>query len=56
LALDGGIGARVDIGVVVLRLDWGIQLHSPGQLAGERWIHRFRWSNTALSFGVGYPF
>lgn len=56
LGLDGGIGVRVDIGVVVLRLDWGIQLHSPGQPAGERWIHKFKWANTALSFGVGHPF
>ncbi|MDR2912326.1 MAG: BamA/TamA family outer membrane protein [Alistipes sp.] len=56
LGLDGGIGARVDVGVVVLRLDWGIQLHTPGRPAGERWIRDFRWDNTALSFGVGYPF
>ncbi len=58
LALDGGIGARIDIGVVVLRLDWGIQLHSPGMAAGKRWIHqhKFNLKNTALSFGVGHPF
>jgi outer membrane protein assembly factor BamA len=56
LGLDGGIGARIDIGVVILRLDWGIQLHSPGRPVGERWIHNFRLNNTALSFGVGHPF
>jgi outer membrane protein assembly factor BamA len=56
LALDGGIGARIDIGVVILRLDWGIQLHTPGRPVGQRWIHNFRWENTALSFGVGHPF
>jgi outer membrane protein assembly factor BamA len=56
LGFDGGIGARVDIGVVVLRLDWGIQLHTPGRPAGERWIRSFRWADTALSFGVGHPF
>ncbi len=56
LGLDGGVGVRVDIGVVVLRLDWGIQLHTPGAPAGERWIHNFKWANTALSFGVGHPF
>ncbi len=56
LGLDGGIGVRVDIGVVILRLDWGIQLHTPGRPSGERWIHNFKWANTALSFGVGHPF
>ena len=40
----------------VLRLDWGIQLHNPNNPAGERWIHNFKWKNTALNFGVGYPF
>jgi hypothetical protein len=56
LGLDGGVGVRVDIGVVVLRLDWGIQLHTPGAPSGQRWIHNFKWANTALSFGVGHPF
>jgi outer membrane protein assembly factor BamA len=56
LGLDGGVGLRVDIGVAVLRLDWGIQLHTPGRPAGERWIRRFKWADTALSFGVGHPF
>ncbi len=56
LGFDGGVGVRVDLRVVVLRLDWGIQLHDPGRPAGERWIRHFRWGNTALNFGVGYPF
>jgi outer membrane protein assembly factor BamA len=56
LALNTGVGLRVDLRFVVLRLDWGIQLHSPGRPAGERWIHDFKWRNTALNFGVGYPF
>ncbi len=56
LGFDGGVGVRVDIGVVILRLDWGIQLHSPGRPAGERWIRNFKWADTALSFGVGHPF
>jgi outer membrane protein assembly factor BamA len=56
LGLDGGVGVRVDIGVVVLRLDWGLQLHTPGRPSGQRWIRHFKWADTALSFGVGYPF
>ena len=56
LGLNSGIGLRVDITFVILRLDWGVQLHSPNQPAGERWIHNLKWKNTALNFGVGYPF
>ena len=56
LGFNTGLGLRLDIKFVVLRLDWGIQLHNPNNPAGERWIHNFRWSNTARNFGVGYPF
>jgi outer membrane protein assembly factor BamA len=56
LGLNGGIGARIDIGVAILRFDWGIQLHNPGRPAGQRWIRHFLWADTALSFGVGHPF
>lgn len=56
LGFNTGLGLRFDIKFVVLRLDWGIQLHNPNNPAGKRWIHDFRWKNTALNFGVGYPF
>ena len=50
------LGQRFDNNFAVLRLDWGVQLHNPNNPAGERWIHDFKWKNTALNFGVGYPF
>lgn len=56
LGFNTGLGIRLDIKFAVLRLDWGIQLHNPNRPAGERWIHNLRWANTALNFGVGYPF
>lgn len=56
LGFNTGLGIRIDIKLVILRLDWGIQLHDPNRPHGERWIHDFRWKNTALNFGVGYPF
>ena len=56
LGMNTGLGLRVDITFVILRLDWGVQLHSPNKPVGERWIHNLRWENTALNFGVGYPF
>ena len=56
LGFNTGIGIRLDIKFAILRLDWGIQLHNPNKPAGERWIHNFKWKNTSLNFGVGYPF
>lgn len=56
LAFNTGIGLRLDIQFAILRLDWGIRLHDPNQPAGQRWIHDFKWKNTSLNFGVGYPF
>ena len=56
LGFNTGIGLRIDIQFAILRLDWGIQLYSPNRPAGERWIHNFKWNNTSLNFGVGYPF
>ncbi len=31
LGLNTGIGLRYDLGIAVIRLDWGIRLHDPGQ-------------------------
>ena len=57
LGFNTGIGARIDIQFVIIRLDWGIQLHNPNMPVGHRWvIKNFDFSNTALNFGVGYPF
>ena len=56
LGMNTGLGLRIDIQFVILRLDWGIQIHNPNRPVGERWINNFRWKNTALNFGVGYPF
>ncbi|MBP3551082.1 MAG: BamA/TamA family outer membrane protein [Alistipes sp.] len=56
LAFNTGIGIRLDIKFAILRLDWGIQLHNPNNPEGQRWIHNFKWRNTSLNFGVGYPF
>ena len=56
LAFNTGIGIRLDIDFAILRLDWGIQLFNPNNPEGQRWIHNFKWRNTSLNFGVGYPF
>lgn len=56
LGFDAGIGIRLDIKFAILRLDWGIQIHNPNKPDGQRWIHDFKWKNTSINFGVGYPF
>ncbi len=56
LGFNTGLGARFDFNFFVVRVDWGIKLHDPNQPSGQRWIHDFRFRNTALNFGVGYPF
>lgn len=56
LGFNTGIGLRLDIKFAVLRLDWGIQLHNPNNAPGDRWIRGLAWKDTALNFGVGYPF
>ncbi len=57
MALNTGVGLRLNLNVLVLRLDWGIQLHNPNKPAGERWVIAHpNIHNTALNFGIGYPF
>ncbi len=57
IALNTGVGLRLNLSVLVLRLDWGIQLHNPNKPEGEQWvIARPNIHNTALNFGIGYPF
>ncbi len=56
LGLNTGFGLRIDIMSVILRIDFGVQLHNPGKPEGSRWIKTFHWDNTAFNFAVGYPF
>ena len=57
IALNTGVGLRVNLSVLVLRLDWGIQLYNPGKSEGSRWvIAKPNIHNTSLNFGIGYPF
>lgn len=51
-----GLGVRLDFDFFVIRMDWGLQIYNPGLEAGSRWIDTFSFDNTALHFGVGYPF
>lgn len=60
LAADWGLGVRIDLNFLILRLDYGMKLYDPSQDHGSRW-YPFRTadktrSSGSLHFGVGYPF
>ena len=59
IAADWGIGLRVNLDFILLRLDMGFKLHEPSAGAGERWREPDKWltdGGYAVHFGVGYPF
>ncbi|MFR9649196.1 MAG: BamA/TamA family outer membrane protein [Rikenellaceae bacterium] len=56
LGFNTGVGLRLDVQFVILRLDWGLQLYNPNLEASQRWIGFPKWKYSALNFGVGYPF
>ena len=59
IGLDWGLGLRLNLDFILLRLDSGIRIHDPGRDSGDRWVapaHWFNNNNIAIHFGVGYPF
>ena len=64
IAMDAGIGLRLDVTILVLRLDLGIPLYKPFLDPGSRWVtddFRFwdsdwRKENLVLNLAIGYPF
>lgn len=58
LAADWGIGLRVDLNFLILRLDIGMKVYDPS-LDTARWRSPSQWlkkDGYTLHFGVGYPF
>lgn len=58
LVAGWGMGIRVDLSFILLRLDFGMQLYDPSEDLGSRWIRPSQWLKgaNAVHFGVGYPF
>lgn len=56
-AVGTGIGLRYDMDFLVLRLDWGVGLHSPYKTSKSGFYNftKFKDSHT-LHFAIGYPF
>ena len=59
IAADWGMGIRVNLDFILVRVDLGLKVFEPCRPAGERLIGPDQWlhsGNFALHFGVGYPF
>lgn len=64
LAMDAGIGLRVDIQLFVIRLDLAFPIRKPWQTPGNRWVlgdvrfgdPTWRRDNMILNLAIGYPF
>ncbi len=59
IAADWGLGIRLNLSFILLRLDLGIKLYEPCQPEGSRLRMPDQWlqsGGSALHFGVGYPF
>ena len=59
IAMDWGVGLRVNLDFILLRLDAGFKLYEPCREAGNRWLTPGQWfhrNGCAIHFGVGYPF
>ena len=58
-AADWGIGLRLNLNFILLRLDWGMKIYEPSRKGAERWVQPAEWiksNGSAVHFGVGYPF
>lgn len=59
LGADWGVGLRLNLQFILIRLDFGMQLYDPSRRAGHRLIGAEDWlkgGNNAFHFGIGYPF
>ena len=59
LAADWGLGLRLNLDFILVRLDAGFKVREPSRQAGSRWIGPGGWfagDGYAIHFGVGYPF
>jgi outer membrane protein assembly factor BamA len=64
LAVGGGIGLRLDVAFLVVRLDVAIPFRKPYLPDGQRWVfdridfssRQWRSENIVWNLGIGYPF
>lgn len=55
MAVGSGVGARVDFGFLIFRLDVGFKTYEP-YLDGNKWFKNYNFSNAVYNVGINYPF
>ena len=58
LAMDIGLGIRLDFSYFIFRIDFAQRLRDPALPKNERWVigTRSNWFNPIINLGIGYPF
>jgi outer membrane protein assembly factor BamA len=57
LAIDVGIGIRLDFNFFIMRVDFAIPLRDPANPENDRWVlNEWQFSDVIINFGIGYPF
>jgi len=57
IALDAGVGIRLDFDFFIFRLDPAIRLRVPSYPQDNRWyFNKMKLSDVVWNFGIGYPF
>ena len=57
IAIGAGLGLRVSVSIVTLRIDFGIPLYDPGYATELRWRPpHWRFNQIITNFGINYPF
>jgi outer membrane protein assembly factor BamA len=58
LAMDVGIGLRLDFKYFIFRVDIAQRMMDPARTKGERWVigNYENWFNPVYNLGIGYPF
>ena len=59
LAADWGLGMRVNLDFILVRLDVGFKVYDPSSDVVNHWLGPRDWfkrNGFAIHFGVGYPF
>lgn len=58
LAMDVGLGVRLDFSYFIFRIDFAQRLKDPSLPEHDRWVigNESRWFNPVVNLGIGYPF
>ncbi len=55
IAIGSGLGLRVDLNFLVLRIDVGFKTYEP-YLRNRKWFQNFNFEKAVYNFGINYPF